>query len=116
VTRPTPDVAATVDPALALTVIGAVAATLVAVWLYFYLPLASASGRWFLGRTRQRIARSRRLLSVRRLGRILWLMDVSIVISWRACVALYATLVFLLVIPALLAVGSLAMASSMIRF
>jgi hypothetical protein len=114
--HPASDVATTVDPALALTVIGAVAATFVTVWLYFYLPLASASGRWFVRRTRQRLVRSRRLLSARRLGRILWLIDVSAVISWRVCIAFYATLVVLLVIPALLALGSLALAASMIRF
>jgi len=52
---------------------------------------------------------------VRRIGRTLWLVDVSIVVGWRLCVALYAAVILLLVIPALLAVGSLALAVSLIH-
>lgn len=115
-TSPTSDVATTVDPTLALTVTGAVAATFVAVWLYFYLPLTRSSGRWFLRRTRRRVGKSRRLLSLRRMGRTLWLLDVSIVVGSRLCVVLYAAVILLLVIPALLAVGSLTLAASLIHF
>lgn len=109
-------VGTTVDPAIALTTIAAVAATFVAVWLYFYLPLTSASGRWFIRRTLQRIAHSRRLLVVRRIGRALWLIDVAVVLSSRLCLALYTVLILLVVIPALLAIGSLALAASLIHF
>lgn len=111
---PTP-VATSVDP-FALMVTGAVAATFVTVWLYFYLPLTSASGRWFLRQTRRRLTRSSRFLSVRGLGHALWLVDVSIVLGWRLCVVAYAAVIMLLVVPALLAVGSLALAASLIHF
>lgn len=40
----TPEVAATVDPTFAWAVIGAAAATYVAIALFFYLPLIKASG------------------------------------------------------------------------
>lgn len=115
-TRATPEVAAAVDPAFAWAVIGGVAATYVTVALFFYLPMIKAVATWFLRRTRRRIERSTQWLSIRPGGRVLWLADVLVVIGWRFCIALYAAALLLLVGPLLLALGSLELAASLIRF
>lgn len=49
--------AAPADLGLYYTVVGALAATLMAVALYFYLPLVSRLGRWYLARLRRQLRR-----------------------------------------------------------
>jgi hypothetical protein len=47
---------------------------------------------------------------------MLWFADVLGVIAWRLCIALYAAALLLLVGPLLLALGSLELAASLVRF
>jgi hypothetical protein len=101
------------DPAVWLTVVGAIAATLVAVGLYFYLPLVSRALRWYVRGTWRRLRRVRR----DRLGAAGWLLAITewlAVAGTRLSVALYATFVMLVVAPILGTFGCFMLAAALI--
>lgn len=92
----------------------AVAAGFFAVAIHYYLRLTRAAERLLISRTRARLTRSRGFLRVRRVGRLLWLTDVACVIGLRAAAAVYVGLLWFLVVPALLTIGSIMLAASIV--
>ena len=105
-----------VDPGVALTTIGLVAGAFVSVGLYYYLRFMRFAERWFIQRTKHRIARAAPYLRVKTFGRLLWLIDVTTAICLRATIALYASLFLLIIVPFFLGIGSLILAASIIHF
>ena len=103
------------DPAAALTLVFALAATFVAVWLYALSKVIDRLIRVSTRRTRRRIRQSRRLLSVPRFGRALWIIDVSCVVGLRLIVGLYGSLVVLFIAPVLMTFGSVELAAAIVR-
>lgn len=102
------------DPAFAEGVVFAVAAGFFAVAIHYYLRLTHAAERLLVKRTRKRLHRSARLLSVRHVGRALWLTDVACVIGLRAVLVLYLGVLWFLLVPVLMTVGSITLAASII--
>lgn len=108
--------AASADPAFALGVLFAVAAAFFAVGLNYYLRLTGAGERLFVRRLRRRLRRASQFLVVRRVGRLLWLVDVTLVISWRAIGLIYLGIFWFVVVPLLMTIGSIALAASILSF
>jgi len=102
------------DAAAALPVVGALAATFIAVALYFYLPAVRWLCTWYVGRARQRLARSRMLRGAGRVGGTLWALEVLAVIGCRTCVAVYALPLLIIVVPLFLTLASLSLAASVV--
>lgn len=104
---------ATTDPTLTLGVLFAVAAGFFAVAVHYYLRLTAAAERLALSRTRKRLRRSARFLTVKRIGRLLWLIDVTCVLTLRAVVGVYLGILWFLVVPLLMTLGSIMLAASL---
>lgn len=108
--------AASADPAFGLGFLFAVAAGYFAVGLNYYLRLTGAGERLFVRRLRRRLHRASRFLAVRRIGRLLWFVDVSLVISWRAIGFIYIGVFWFVIVPVLMTIGSIALAASLLSF
>jgi hypothetical protein len=108
--------ATSVDPAFALGVLFAVAAGFFAIALNYYFRLTGAGERFFARRLRRRLRQASRFLVVRRIGRILWLIDVTLVVSFRAIGLIYLGIFWFIVVPLLMTIGSVALAASIVSF
>ena len=108
--------ATTSDPTLAIGVLLAVAAGLFSVAIHYYLRVTGAAERLLVKHTRKRLERSKRLLRVPRIGRVLWLADVIGVVGVRAFVVAYLGFLWFLVVPVFMSLGSIMLASSVISF
>lgn len=106
--------ATTPDAALILAVVSALAATFVAVALYFYLPSTRWCARWFVRRTRRRISRSRAFLRFGCVGRPLQVVDVIVVVACRTCFGIYAGFFLFFAVPILLTIGAFWIAASIV--
>lgn len=82
--------------------------------IHYYFRVSRTGERLFVVRTRRRLRRSARFLQLSRVGRIVWLIDVSCVIGLRAIVAVYLGVVWYLVVPLLLTIGSIVLAASLV--
>jgi hypothetical protein len=102
------------DEALLLAIVGTLAATFIAVWLYVLFKLTDGACRLLVERTRKRIRRSRRLLATPRVGRVLRAADVISALSTAGLVAICMAMFLLLLAPILLAVGAFELAASLI--
>jgi hypothetical protein len=102
------------DESVDLAVIGALAATFVAIELFFYLPSVRWLGAWYLRCTTRRLSQSRSFLRVRRTGLILCVIDTAVVLAWRGCILLYAAVLLLFVTPILLTLASLSLAAALV--
>jgi hypothetical protein len=102
------------DESVDLAVIGALAATFVAIELFFYLPSVRWLGAWYLRRTTRRLSQSRSFLRARRTGLILCVIDTAVVLAWRGCVLFYAAVLLLFVAPILLTLASLSLAAALV--
>lgn len=103
------------DPATHLTVIVALAATFVAVGgLYLIFKLTDCLAHLFIARTRRRIARSCRFLTLPHLGRVLRAIDIGFVIGLRSLLAIYIGFLLLFIAPILLTIGSLDVAAALV--
>ena len=103
-----------VDPSFVFGILFALAAAFFAIGAYYYLRLTDTAVRIFLRRTRRRLRRSAALLSRARFGRILWLVDVAAVVAIRACLGIYVSVMWLIVMPILMTFGSVWLAAAII--
>jgi hypothetical protein len=104
------------SPEAALGLIFAVAAGFFAVAAYYYFRVTAFAERVFVRRTRVRLRRSSQFLQVRRVGRLLWLIDVLTVIGLRGALVFYLGLAWFVLVPLLMTIGSVTLAASLIHF
>lgn len=103
-----------VDPSFVLGILFALAAAFFAIEAYYYLRLTDAAGRIFLRRTRRRLRRSVTLLTPARFGCALWLVDIAAVVAIRACLGIYVSVLWFIVMPVLMTFGSVWLAAAII--
>jgi hypothetical protein len=108
--------AAVADPSAALALVLAVASGFFAVGVYYFLRITAAAERLAVRRLRARLAQSGRLVAVGRLGPILAVVDGVSAIGLRLSIALPLALLWFLLVPVFLTVGSIALAASIVRF
>ena len=97
-----------------LAVVGAFAATFVAVGLYILFKIADAVTERVVKLVQRRIERARQLRAVPRFGLFLWAGETIGAVSLGASIALPFAFLFLLVAPILLTVGALDLAASLV--
>jgi hypothetical protein len=104
------------DPGFALGVFFAVAAGFFAVAIHYYFRLTGVGERLLVRRLRRRLRRSSKFLTVPRVGRLLWGVDVIIAVTWRAAASVYLGIVWFGLVPLAMTIGSIALAAAIVPF
>jgi hypothetical protein len=99
----------------ALGLIFAVASGFFAVAAYYYFRITVFAERVLIRRTRARLRLSSKFLRVRRVGRLLWLIDVVTVLGMRGAFVFYVGLAWFVLVPLLITIGSVALAASLMQ-
>lgn len=107
---------ASTDSDGAIAIVLAVAAGFFTVGAHYYFRLTTAAERLLVRRTKKRLQRSKQFLRVRRVGRLLALIDGVTVVGLRVSIAIPLALFWFVLVPLFLTIGSIALAASIVRF
>jgi hypothetical protein len=102
--------AAVTDPGTALAVVLAIASGFFTVGAFYYFRITAAAERLAIRRLRKRLRHSARLAELGRFGSLLALFDAVSAVGIRLSVGLPLALIWLLLVPLFLTVGSIALA------